>query len=233
MFKTLHLFLILATAVLVSCKKEPVMAVPKPPVANAGPDQTIMKPQDTARLSGVLSHDPKGDLLSYKWTTVAGPNSPNMDVDRILMPLLKPYEMFVYNLQVGVYHFEFIVTDKGNAVSRDTMKLTVLPDLLSLDPTKMQRFDSLVWGDSCAIRISNISSTILASSSIQVFLQRCYGGGVMAGPFFPSSGWYQIQPVRSSGYWYEIKNGVLIIHAAANIICDWDDAVYDLLVWSG
>jgi hypothetical protein len=234
MSKTFHLFLILATAAFFSCKRDiEVELVQKPPVANAGPDQAIMKPQDTIRLSGVLSHDPNGDIISYKWTTVAGPNSPRMDVDRILQPWLKPYEMFVYNLEEGVYHFELTVTDKGHATSRDTMKLTVLPDLLALDPSKMQRFDSLVWGDSCAIRISNISPAILASSRIQVFLQRYYGGGVMAGPFFPSSGWFQIQPVRSSGFWYEIKNDMLIIHAAAHIVCDWDDAVYDVLVWSG
>ena len=56
-----------------------------------------------------------------------------------------------------------------------------------------------------------------------------YGGGALTA-FVPSSGWYQIQPVRSSGFWYEIRNDVLIIHAAANIICDWDDAAYDVLV---
>jgi hypothetical protein len=189
-----------------------------------------MKPQDNARLSGVLSHDPNGYIVSYKWTTVAGPGSPRMDVDRILIPWLKPYEMFMYNLEEGEYEFELMVTDKDNTTSRDTMKLTVLPDSLTLDPSKMQRFDGLVWGESCAIRISNIPSTILASGSIQVFLQRYYGGGVMAGPFFPSSGWFQIQPVYSTGFWYEIKNDVLIINAAANIVCDWDDALYDVLI---
>ena len=225
-----HLCCIALTVVIVMSCKKVVSVGDKPPVANAGPDQTIMKPRDNIFLSGDLSHDPDGGIVSYNWTTIAGPNSPNMDKDRILIMGLKPYEMFVYNLQEGVYQFELMVIDNDKAASRDTMKLTVLPDSLTLDPSKMQRIDSLVWGDSCAIRISNISPTILASGSIYVFLQRYYGGGVMAGPFFPSSGWYEIQPFRSSGFWYEIRSDVLIIHAAAGILCDWDDAAYDVLV---
>ncbi|MES2881421.1 MAG: hypothetical protein V4676_04680, partial [Bacteroidota bacterium] len=217
-----------------SCKRDvpfsPGTRDNKPPVSNAGPDQAIMKPQDNTRLRGDLSHDPDGGIVSYKWTTVAGPNSPNLDTDRILIMGLKPYEIFVYNLKEGVYQFELMVTDNDNATSRDTMKLTVLPDSLTQDPFKQKRFDNLWWGDSCAIRISSLSATIPSSGSIQVFLQRYYGGGVMAGPFFPSSGWFQIQPIRSSGFRYEIKNNVLIIHAAANIVCDWDDAVYDVLL---
>jgi hypothetical protein len=222
-------FSILLLAFFFSCKKEAPPEANKPPVADAGPDQTIMKPRDNIRLSTGLSHDPDGSIVSYQWTAIAGPNSPNMDKDRILITGLQPYEMFVSGLLEGVYLFELLVTDNNKASSRDTMKVTVLPDSLTRDPSKMKRFDNLWWGESCAIRISDISSAVPATGSIQVFMASYYGGGPLSS-FVPSSGWYQIQSVRSSGFWYEIKNDVLIIHAAANIDCGWDDAAYDVLI---
>jgi hypothetical protein len=200
----------------------------KPPIANAGPDQTIMKPRDNIRLSGDLSHDSDGSIVAYIWKTVSGPNSPDINNDFIAN--LKPYEKFVLNLEEGVYQFELMVTDNDRAASRDTIKVTVLPDSLIRDPSRMKRFNSVWWGDSCAIRINNISSAIPSIGSFQVFMASYSGGGPMSSGIVQSSGWHQIQPVRSSASWYEIRNDVLIIHAAANIICDWDDAVYDVLI---
>lgn len=214
------------------CTKRPPPQPPvenKPPVANAGTDQTIMKPQDNTFLSGDLSHDPEGGIVSYEWRTVAGPNYPNMDKDQILITGLKPYVMFVSGLQEGIYQFELLVTDTHKATSRDTMIVTVLPDSLTRDPSKMKRLNGLWRGDSCAIRVDNISSVLPATGSIQVFMASYSGGGPMSS-FEPSTGWYQIQSVRSSGIWYEIRNDVLIIHAAANIICEWNDAAYDVLI---
>ena len=139
----------LTVIVVTSCKKDippPGTRDNKPPIANGGPDQTIMKPRDNTYLSGDLSHDPDGGIVSYKWTAVTGPNSPNIDKDRILITGLKPYTMFVSNLEEGVYQFELMVTDNDKGASRDTMKVTVLPDSLTRDPSKMKRFDSLWWG---------------------------------------------------------------------------------------
>ncbi|MBB1283881.1 hypothetical protein HRH25_05815 [Flavisolibacter sp. BT320] len=225
------LFLCLALMVFVSCEKDPteLPANNKTPVASAGPDHTIMRPKDNIILSGNISHDSDGFIASYEWQTVAGPNSPNMDKSRVLMAGLEPSQMFVSNLEEGVYQFELLVTDNDKAVSRDTVKVTVLPDSLTRDPSKMKRFDYLWWEDACTIRISNISSTIPATGSFQVFMASYAGGGPMSG-YVASSGWYLIQPARSAGFWYEITNDVLIIHAPANINCDWDDAVYDVLI---
>jgi hypothetical protein len=102
-------------------------------------------------------------------------------------------------------------------------------DSLTRDPSRMKRFDSLLEA-SCAIGISNISSIVQGTANFKVFMNRYYGGGVLAGPFFPPTGWFQIQPVKGSSYWYEIKNNELIIHVAANIVCGWDDAYYDVLI---
>lgn len=224
MFRSNFFCISLAVMVVASCKKDPL---PTPLVANAGPDQIIMKPRNNTRLSGDLS---RGSIVSYKWTTVAGPNPPNMDSDSNSIMGLQPFEMFVSNLEEGVYLFELMVTGKYRSTSTDTMKVTVLPDILTQDPSRIARFDSLWFGeDSCVIRINNIPSAISATDSIQVFMSSYYGGGPMS-TFVPSSGWCQIQTIRSSGFWYEIINDVLIIHAAAYIVCGWDDAMYDVLI---
>lgn len=44
------------------------------PVANAGPNQLIQLPQDTAILDGSASIDPNGGALSYNWTQIYGPS---------------------------------------------------------------------------------------------------------------------------------------------------------------
>lgn len=105
MRKLFYLLTLFGALVFISCKKSPLDT---PPIADAGPDQTIMKPLDNVLLSGYLSHDPDGRIVSYKWSTVAGPNTPNIDKDRILIRGLKPHEMFVSDLEEGVYQFELV-----------------------------------------------------------------------------------------------------------------------------
>lgn len=221
----------LAVVVFVSCTKDPTesTATNKPPIANAGADQTIMRPRDNTVLSGELSREPEGGAITYEWKNIAGPNSPNMDKDHVLLAGLREYQLFVSDLVEGEYHFELLVMDSKMATSRDTMKVTVLPDSLTRDPSKMKRFDRLSWQDGCTFRISNILSSIPATGNFQIFISSYAGGGPMAG-FVLSSGWYQIQPVPSTGIWYEIINDVLIVHAGADILCDLDSSFYDVLI---
>lgn len=221
----------LAIIVFVSCTKDPTESTEtnKPPIANAGADLTIMRPRDNVVLTGELSRDPEGGAISYEWKNIAGPGSPNMDKNRVLLAGLREHQLFVSDLLEGEYQFELLVTDNDKATARDTMKVTVLADSLTRDPSKMKRFDRLFWQDGCTFRITNISSSIPATGNIKVFLASYYGGGPMSS-YVLSSGWYQIQPVRSDGFWYEIKDDVLFIHASASILCDWDDAVYDVLI---
>jgi hypothetical protein len=47
----------------------------KPPIANAGPDQTITLLKDSTILDGTASTDPDGTITSYKWAKIAGPAS--------------------------------------------------------------------------------------------------------------------------------------------------------------
>ena len=50
----------------------------KPPIANAGADQIIVLPKDSAVLDGNASTDPDGTITSYKWAKISGPVSSNI-----------------------------------------------------------------------------------------------------------------------------------------------------------
>lgn len=210
------------------CTEEKPLLPNISPIANAGPDQTIMKPKDNTLLSGERSHDTDGKIVTFKWTTLAAPNSPQMD--NTFMTGLVHYEKLVYNLEEGEYLFELMVIDDDRATSRDTIKVTVIPDSPTRDPARMKRFNTLWWDELCEIHINNISSAMPAAGSFQVFMVSYSGGGPMPTGVSQCSGWYQIQPVRSSAFWYEVKNDILIIHPAANIDCALNDAIYDVLI---
>ena len=76
MFRSNFFCISLAVMVVASCKKDPL---PTPLVANAGPDQIIMKPRNNTRLSGdfrvVALFLTNGQLLQVQilptWTVIA------------------------------------------------------------------------------------------------------------------------------------------------------------------
>ncbi len=124
-------FLIALTSVLpfISCKKKdvnvpgpPPPVVNKPPVANAGPDQTITLPANTSLLDGNNSSDPDNNIRAFFWSKVFGPS---------LFAIADPgaQQTPVTNLVEGVYKFELKVTDAGGLFHLDTVQITVNPDL--------------------------------------------------------------------------------------------------------
>lgn len=120
---------IIAAGIFISCKKEkevvsnpPPPAVNKPPVANAGPDQTITLPSNTVTLNGSGSSDPDNNISVYQWTKTEGPSSFNIANSNAT-------ETQVTNLVEGVYQFELKVTDAGGSFAKDTITVTVNPDL--------------------------------------------------------------------------------------------------------
>lgn len=94
----------------------------RPPVANAGPDQTVTVPHDGSlwtnispvlTLSGVASSDPDGDPLTCLWSlgTVTWQSS-----------------TFQTTLPVGTHTFLLRVTDPSGLWSEDEVVVTVLPE---------------------------------------------------------------------------------------------------------
>jgi hypothetical protein len=90
----------------------------RPPIANAGADQAVTLPSNTANLDGGTSSDPDNNIISYSWTKILGPaSSAIINTSSI--------QTAVINLVQGVYLFELKVTDAGGLSAKDTMQITV------------------------------------------------------------------------------------------------------------
>jgi len=125
-FRTLFLYSIFIISVIqiTSCQKEAAQAITpapsgnKPPVANAGSDQTITLPINALTLDGSKSTDPDNNITSYAWTKLSGPSS-------FTIANANALHTQVTNLTQGVYEFELKVIDAGGLFSNDTMQLIV------------------------------------------------------------------------------------------------------------
>ena len=102
----------------------------RPPIANAGSDQTINLPANTF-LDGRGSTDPDNNITNYVWTKISGPSSFTITNTNVV-------QTQVTNLVQGIYQFELKVTDAGGLFSRDTMELKVIfqppPPTIACDP---------------------------------------------------------------------------------------------------
>jgi hypothetical protein len=85
----------------------------KPPVANAGADQTI---DLWFTLSGTGS-DADGSIVAYKWEKISGPTCLIISPDKAVTP--------VKGISAGEYVFKLTVTDDKGAVGVDEVKVTV------------------------------------------------------------------------------------------------------------
>lgn len=90
----------------------------QPPVANAGPDQTVTDTDNNGSelvsVDGSLSFDPDGFIASYRWSEGA--------------TVLQDGPAFMQTaLAVGVHTLTLRVTDSGGATATDTVVITVNP----------------------------------------------------------------------------------------------------------
>lgn len=99
----------------------------QPPISNAGNDQTIVLPTDSASLNGSSSFDPDGNIVSYLWSKITGPSS-----FTIITP--NASQTKVKNLIQGVYKFELTASDNGGLSAKDTVDITVNTTSTNLPP---------------------------------------------------------------------------------------------------
>lgn len=91
----------------------------RPPVANAGADQTIILPTNNVSINAAASTDPDNNIASYIWTKISGPSSFNIvNANGILTQGT--------NLVEGIYQFELKVVDAEGLFSKDTIQVEVL-----------------------------------------------------------------------------------------------------------
>jgi ribosomal protein L14 len=92
--------------------------VNRPPVANAGADQTITLPINSILLNGTGSNDPDGTITTYAWSKISGPNAGTIATASAVTTN-------VTGLTQGVYQYRLQVTDNNGATAADTVQVTV------------------------------------------------------------------------------------------------------------
>ncbi len=124
------LFTIWTASIFASCLKEqtqPIKGVyappagPQFPVANAGPDLTIIGPKDSVMFYGTAVTELMETIARFKWRQLAGPsqsvlvsqNSPTTGVRKLSVS--------------GLYTFELKVIDNYGLFGFDTINVHVLP----------------------------------------------------------------------------------------------------------
>jgi len=87
------------------------------PVANAGADQTVNLPTNSANLTG-SGYDQDGSIASYIWSQVSGPNTATMSSSWAA-------NNTVSGLVAGTYVFRLKVTDNAGATATDDINVVV------------------------------------------------------------------------------------------------------------
>lgn len=93
-------------------------AANQPPVVSAGPDIEFSLPTNSVTLTGESS-DTDGTIISTRWRKLTGPTGPS--IQNNTWPVTN-----VNGFVAGVYTYEFRATDDDNAITRDTIMITVL-----------------------------------------------------------------------------------------------------------
>lgn len=100
------------------CRVDSTAATNRPPVADAGSNQTITLPANEAKLNGSNSTDADKNITAYVWTKIAGPSTATIANANAM-------QTAVTNLVAGTYQFELKVTDALGLFSQDTVVIVV------------------------------------------------------------------------------------------------------------
>jgi len=216
LFQTVTLTLLILGLIFYSCKKErscegcqtnqptqPTTNANKPPIAVAGPDQTITLPTDSVLLNGSASNDPDGRITALQWKKISGPSSYKI-VNAISV------EAQATDLAEGVYQFELTVTDSLGLFDKDTTTVTVN----NKNANEIIFYDLIWqcwWG--CWVEIPNPYSHLPAGiTAFRVFIKRDN-----------TNTWEEaIYGSQTSNYGFLVDTSSLIVYIAGSANSDND-----------
>jgi len=112
-----------------SAPDEVVIRASSPPVADAGPDTTVLVTENHVRLSGTGSYDPEGDPISYSWELVSAP-----EMSQQLVSGKNEAEVVVVTDAVGAFVMVLTVSDLVAVSVPDTAVVTVVDQAEHIDP---------------------------------------------------------------------------------------------------
>ena len=96
----------------------PLSGVNQLPLVNAGNDQAITLPANSATFTPTAS-DPDGVITGYAWTKIAGPAGGNITS-------VNSAATSITGLDLGIYRYQLKVTDNTNAFVFDTVQIAVI-----------------------------------------------------------------------------------------------------------
>lgn len=142
---------------------------PVPPVANAGPDQTVTDSDGNGRatvtLNGSASVDPDGGaIVSYQWSGGAVGTGPSLTAD----------------LGVGVHTVTLTVTDDEGATGSDSVQIAVLPRPAAIHSGDLDGSSALsgkAWKATVQVTVHDGNDNPVSGATVSVQ----WGGGV-SGP---------------------------------------------------
>lgn len=115
------------------------------PVADAGGNQLVVIPTDTALLDGSSSTDPYGGTLSYQWKQVYGPIVLTFSSDTAAQPIVSTLSEGVYLLQLEVSNGSYSDDDFMYLISSNSNNIAPKVSIYSpLDQSEYLQFDSIL-----------------------------------------------------------------------------------------
>jgi hypothetical protein len=122
------------------------------PVANAGPDATVLLPIDSTTLDGSLSKV-FDNYITYQWTKIYGPD---------VYVIKKPFsdKTLVTNLVEGTYTFRLTVTDSKKRTAMDEV-MVVVNSTVTSSPSTPTTSNIYFYGNMDNVSISTVNSKMV------------------------------------------------------------------------
>ena len=180
------------------------LKINQPSMANAGPDQTLTLPLDSAYLDG-SSSSPNGwstPPSKFVWTMISGP-SPSLISSATFLdnsPFLPSTTAIAKNLIPGTYLFRLQVTNPSGALHADTVQVNVVDNPLDKNTVT---FHDLTWQVGDVYGLAEIENFLNTSLRLDLFFSNRKVKPVQVYLNFDTAPAWISVPYSSGGLYYD------------------------------